>query len=181
MLLDREKAVLTVIDIQEVLLPKDADRTEAYLANATKMVRAARILDLPVLVTEQYPGRLGGTISRIADELEGVPRLPKTEFGCLANEGFRTALAALDRPQLLIVGMEAHVCVSQTALSALAEGYEVFVAADAVSSSTPEEYRFGIDRMARAGVTIVSVQMAIFELLRAAGTPEFKAMLPLLK
>lgn len=181
MLLDREQAVLVVIDIQEVLLPKDAAATETYLSNAAKMIRAARILGLPVLVTEQYPERLGTTIARIAAELEGVPRLAKTEFGCMANEAFRTALAALDRRQLLIVGMEAHVCVSQTALAAMAEGYGVFIAADAVSSTTPSEYRFGLDRMARAGAAVVSVQMAIFELLRVSGTPEFKAMLPLLK
>jgi len=181
MLLDRAKTVLAVIDIQEVLLTKDAAAAEAYLANAAKMIRVARILGVPVLVTEQYPERLGGTIGRIAAELEGVPRLPKTEFSCMANAGFRDALAALDRCQLLLVGMEAHVCVSQTALSAMTEGYEVFVAADAVSSTTPVEYRFGLDRMARAGAAVLSVQMAIFELLRVSGTPEFKAVLPLLK
>jgi nicotinamidase-related amidase len=181
MLLDREQTVLAVIDIQQVLLPKDAEVTEAYLANAAKMIRAARILGLPVLVTEQYPERLGGTTDRIAAEIEGLPRLPKTEFGCMANEGFRGALAALERRQLLLVGMEAHVCVCQTALAALEQNFEVFVAADAVSSTTAAEYRFGIDRMARAGAAMVSVQMAIFELLRVSGTPEFKAMLPLLK
>jgi nicotinamidase-related amidase len=181
MLLDREQAVLAVIDIQQVLLPKDAAVAEAYLANAAKMVRAARVLGVPVLVTEQYPERLGGTVDRVAAEIEGLPRMAKTEFGCMANEGFRAALAALGRRQLLLVGMEAHVCVSQTALAALAGGYEVFVAADAVSSVTALEYRFGIDRMARAGAAVVSVQMAIFELLRVSGTPEFKALLPLLK
>ena len=181
MLLDREQAVLAVIDIQQVLLPKDAAVTEAYLANAAKMIRAARLLGVPVLVTEQYPERLGGTVDRIAAEIEGVPRLAKTEFGCMANEGFRQALGVLDRRQLLLVGMEAHVCVSQTALASLEAGYEVFVAADAVSSTTPTEYRFGMDRMAREGVAVLSVQMAIFELLRVSGTPEFKALLPLLK
>ncbi len=181
MLLDREQAVLAVIDIQEVLLPQDAAVAEAYLANAAKMVRAARVLGLPVLVTEQYPERLGGTIDRVAAEIGGLPRIAKTEFGCMGNREFRSALAALGRRQLLLVGMEAHVCVSQTALAALDEGYEVFVAADAVSSSTAPEYRFGIDRMARAGAAMVSVRMAVFELLRVSGTPEFKALLPLLK
>lgn len=181
MLLDREQAVLVVIDIQQVLLPKDAAVAGAYLANAAKMIRVARALGMPVLVTEQYPERLGGTVDSVVAELEGLPRLAKTEFGCLANEGFRAALDALGRRQLLLVGMEAHVCVCQTALAALAQGYEVFVAADAVSSTTAAEYRFGMDRMARAGASVVSVQMAVFELLRAAGTPEFKALLPLLK
>ena len=91
------------------------------------------------------------------------------------------ALGALGRRQLLLVGMEAHICVCQTALAALEQGHEVFVAADAVSSTTAAEYRFGMDRMARAGVAVLSVQMAIFELLRVSGTPEFKALLPLLK
>ena len=181
MLLDRKQAVLAVVDIQQVLLPKDAAVAEGYLANAAKMIHAARVIGLPVLVTEQYPERLGGTVDRIAAEIEGLPRMAKTEFGCMANEGFQNALAALGRRQLLLVGMEAHVCVSQTALTALAAGYAVFVAADAVTSTTASEYRFGMDRMARAGVAVLSVQMAIFELLRVSGTPEFKALLPLLK
>ncbi len=181
MLLDREQAVLAVIDIQQVLLPKDAAVAEAYLANAAKMIRAARVTGVPVLVTEQYPERLGGTVDRIAAEIGGLPRIAKREFGCMANEDFRNALIALGRRQLLIVGMEAHICVSQTALAALAEGYEVFAAADALSSASEKEYRFGIDRMARAGVSVLSVQMAVFELLRVSGTPEFKTLLPLLK
>ena len=181
MLLDREQAVLAVIDIQQVLLPQDAAVADAYLANAAKMIRAARVLGVPVLVTEQYPERLGRTIDRVAAELEGIPRIAKTEFGCMANAAFREALAGLGRQQLLIIGMEAHVCVSQTALAALSEGYQVYAASDALSSSTPSEYRFGLDRMANAGVALVSVQMAIFELLRVSGTPEFKTLLPLLK
>jgi nicotinamidase-related amidase len=180
-MLNRDDAVLVVIDIQDVLLPTDKDFAEAYLRNCVKMIRVARALDLPVLVTEQYPERLGVTSERIAAELEGVARIPKKEFGCLANAEFSEALRATGRKQLILIGMESHVCVLQTALTALEAGCEVFLAADALSSQTRDEYEFGINRMRQNGVQIVSVNMATFELLRAAGTPEFKKLLPLLK
>ena len=181
MLLDREKTALAVIDIQQVLLPKSEEVTAAYLRAAVRMIRAAKVLGLPLLVTEQNPGRLGGTHPEVLPELGDAPRIPKIEFGCLANPAFRAALEASGRTQLLIIGMEAHVCVNQTALEALERGFEVFVAEDAVVSSTPEARAAGLRRMERAGAALLTVDMAVFELLRRAGTPEFKAMLPMLK
>jgi nicotinamidase-related amidase len=181
MMLKHEDAVLVVIDIQDVLLPEDKAFVDAYLGNAVKMIQVARILGLPVLVTEQYPERLGTTNARIAAELEGIARIPKKEFGCLANAEFGEALRAAGRKQLVLMGMESHVCVLQTALTAMEAGYEVFLVADALSSQTRDEYEFGVNRMRQNGVQIVSVNMATFELLRAAGTPEFKKLLPLLK
>ncbi len=181
MMLNRDRAVLVVVDIQEVLLPKSAEVVESYLSNAERMIRAARVLGVPVLVTEQNPERLGGTHPRIAPALEGIAPIPKMEFGCLANAEFREALEGTGRSQIILTGMEAHVCVSQTALAALAAGYEVFVASDAVVSSSKREYKAGMRRMTRAGAVPVSVLMAVFEMLGRAGTPEFRELLPLLK
>ncbi len=180
-MLNRENAVLVVIDIQEVLLPKSEEVAAAYLDNAVKLIRAAKVLGLPILVTEQNPTRLGGTHPAVLPELEGVDRIPKMEFGCMGNDAFRAALGESARNQLLIIGMEAHVCVCQTALAALEAGYEAYVVSDAVVSTSKREYKAGMRRMEGAGAVPVSTQMAIFELLERAGTPEFKAMLPLLK
>lgn len=180
-MLSRENAVLVVIDIQEVLLPKSEEVAAAYLENAVKLVRAAKVLGLPILVTEQNPMRLGETHPAVLPELEGLARIPKMEFGCMGNDAFRAALEETARNQLLIVGMEAHVCVCQTALAAMEAGYEAYVVGDAVVASSKREYKAGMRRMENAGAVPVSTQMAIFELLERAGTPEFKAMLPLLK
>jgi nicotinamidase-related amidase len=103
------------------------------------------------------------------------------EFGCLANENFRRALENSGRRQLLVCGMETHICVMQTVLAALEAGYEVFVVRDAVASMHETEHEAGLARMKQAGAVIVTTQMTLFELLRAAGTPAFRSMLPLLK
>jgi nicotinamidase-related amidase len=180
-MLEIDKTALIVIDIQDKLMPNALDRRETLIARTVKLIQCARALGIPVLVTEQNPQRLGGTNARVAETLEGVARLAKIEFGCMGNEAFRDALAASGRPQLLLAGMETHICVMQTALGAREAGYEVFVARDAVASMDAEEKEAGLDRMARAGVTLCTVQMAIFEWLRAAGTPEFRSLLPYLK
>lgn len=180
-MLRRESALLLVIDVQSVLFPKREGAVQRLLGNTIKLIQAAQTLELPIVVTEQNPGKLGSTYDSVAEVLADAPRWAKMEFGCLANEGIAGALRKSGRTQLLIVGMETHICVMQTALEALDAGYEVFVARDAVTSVSEEEYEAGLARMAQAGVTLVTTQMALFELLRAAGTPEFRKMLPLLK
>ncbi|HOJ69795.1 MAG TPA: isochorismatase family protein [Candidatus Hydrogenedentes bacterium] len=180
-MLKRDAAALVVIDIQEVLLPRDPEVVDRYLSRCVLMIRAARMLGLPVLVTEQNPERLGGTHPRIAPEIEGIARIPKMEFGCFGNDRFAGELARTARRQLLLVGMESHVCVCQTALAGLESGYEIYPVRDAIVSSTAEGYKAGMERMILAGARPVTAHMAIFELLGRAGTPEFKALLPLLK
>lgn len=181
-MLHREKTVLAVVDIQDALMPEPGDEvTRAFLSKSAKLIQCAQTLGIPLLVTEQNPGKLGGTNDAIAQMLGDTQRIPKLEFGCMANDAFRTAFTALKRTQILICGMETHICVLQTALGALEAGYEVFIARDAVASMDPAEREAGLERLRRAGVTLVTVQMAIFELLREAGTPEFRAMLPFLK
>lgn len=180
-MLYQEQTVLIVLDIQDIFMPKNDEVVDKYLRQATRMIKAAQLLDIPLLVTEQYPERFGPTNAAVQETLGDVVRMPKIEFGCLANDAFRAVLAATGRKQILITGMEAHICILQTALDALAEGYEVYLLKDAIVSSRKEEYKAGMARMQQAGAIGVTVEMVIFELMRKAGTPEFKKMLPLIK
>lgn len=180
-MLAKDRAVLIVVDIQDVLMPKSPEIVYSYLEQSIKCIRACRILGIPILVTEQYPERLGTSNTKILETLGDVPRYPKTEFGCLANAAFYEALIRTRRDQLLLIGMETHVCILQTALEALEHRYEVFLVRDAVVSSRKAEYKAGLARMVQAGVIPVSTEMVIFELLRRAGTEDFKALLPIIK
>ena len=179
-MLDRDATLLVVIDYQEKLLPKILG-AEALTEQAVKLIRFARELEVPILCTEQYPKGLGHTVAPIAAALEGIVPLEKTAFGCLGDAGFTEALEASGRKQLLLTGIEAHICVMQTALGALDEGYEVYIPRDAVGSRFALEYEAGLHRLEGAGAEIVTTEMALFELLREAGTPEFKKALPFLK
>jgi len=180
-MLNRTATTLAVIDIQDVLMPKDAAVVNVFLANLTKLIRCAQGLEIPILITEQNPDRLGRTNAAVAEVLGETPRLGKMTFSCLADNAFAEKLKQLGRNQLLITGMETHVCVMQTALDAMYAGYHPFVVRDAVLATHPQEHQAGLDRLAQAGIPLVSTQMAVFEWLRAAGTPEFKRLLPLLK
>ena len=180
-MLDRERTLLLIIDIQDVLMPPSPIVVRAFLDNVGKLIRAAQTLEIPLLVTEQNPKRLGETNAELSSVLGDALRVSKLEFGCMGNAVFRHALEATGRTQVLITGMETHICVWQTVSGLLDAGYEPFVARDAVVSTLKNEYKAGLDRIAQAGVPLLTAQMAIFEWLRAAGTPLFKQMLPLLK
>lgn len=181
-----EQSALVVIDIQEKLLPPIFNR-ELLVRNAQLLVRLAGVLDLPVLVTTQYARGLGQTVAGVASALAELPvpprALDKTEFGCFGNPQFCAATRALPgkRTTLLLCGMEAHICVLQTALGALNEGYIVHVAADAIGSRSEQNWNLGLERMRAAGVVISSTEMMIYELLGGSATPAFKKMLPYLK
>jgi nicotinamidase-related amidase len=179
-MLDRDACALVVIDYQEKLLPK-IHGAEAVTEQAVKLIRFARELGIPILWTEQYPKGLGRTVGTIAEELKGHTPIEKTAFGCLGDAAFSKALEDTGRKQLLITGIEAHVCVLQTGLTALEERYEVYVPRDAVGSRSEKEYEAGLERLEGAGAEIVTTEMAMFEVLREAGTPEFKRVLPLIK
>jgi len=179
-MLKLESAALIAIDFQESLLPKIAGADEVA-AKAIKMIRFARELEIPIVWTEQYPKGLGRTVEPVAKELEGLTPLEKVAFGCFGAQGFLEAVGATGRKQLLVVGIEAHVCVMQTVLAGLELGFEVYVARDAVGSRNMPDYEAGLARMQANGAELVTVEMAMFEMLRAAGTPEFKKILPLIK
>lgn len=179
-MINRHRCVVVVVDLQDKLLDK-IKVAKTVVQNTAKAVQAADILGAPVLWTEQYPKGLGPTTKAIAQVMKDREPMAKTAFGCMGDAGFTSALNALGRTQLLITGVETHVCILQTALGALQEGFEVFVAADAVASRSKEQHKAGLDRMKHAGVEVVTLEMALFEMLGEAGSPEFKAMLPLIK
>ena len=169
--LERERAALVVIDVQEAFR-QAVGEFDAVARNAGVLVQGARELGLPVVVTEQYPQGLGGTVPEVAEHLEGVERHAKTVFSAARAQGFDLA----GREQALVCGIEAHVCVEQTVQDLLDRGIEVHVAADAVSSRTALNRRLGLEKMERSGAWVTSTEMALFELLGEAGTPEFKAI-----
>lgn len=168
-LLRRDDAVLVVIDVQEAFR-KAVDRFGETAQAVGRLVQGARILDVPILVTEQYPQGLGATVPEVG--LDGEQPLPKTVFAATRAEGFDLG----GRSQALVCGIEAHVCVHQTVQDLLAQGVEVHVCADAVSSRTPENRAIGIERAREGGAIVTSVETALLELCGEAGTPEFKAV-----
>src|SRR6202162_5384804 len=180
--LEAEQCALVVIDIQEKLLPPIFQK-EQLVRNAQLLIRAAGILKIPALVSTQYANGLGGTVPEISSLLAGTESIDKTLFSCFGSDVFCSLLKRLPgkRNTLLLCGMESHICVMQTALAALREGYIVHVASDAVSSRTEWNWKAGLERMRAAGAVISSTEMIIYELLRSSGATAFKELLPYLK
>ena len=175
-MLDRGSTLLVVIDAQEAFRPAVLD-FDQVVRNTATLVQGARILGVPVVVTEQYPKGLGRTVPEVAEHLNGVEPIEKTCFSAERADGFDDHGCR----QALVCGIEAHVCVSQTVHDLLDRGLEVHVARDAVSSRTEENREVGIRRMEAAGAIVTSVETALFELLGAAGTDEFKQVQALVK
>lgn len=179
--LDRDRAALVLVDVQERLC---AAMPEADLARLVKYARAllgaARELGLPVLTTEQYPRGLGPTLPTLRELLPAAP-LEKLHFSCAADPGFAAALDATGRRQLVLAGMEAHVCVFLGARDLVAAGFAVHVCADAVASRTEEHRQRGLSLCAAAGAVVTTAETAIFDLLQKAGTAEFKKVAPLVR
>jgi nicotinamidase-related amidase len=167
-LLARDRTALIVVDVQEGFRPY---ASFARVASASsKLLRAARILQVPAIVSEQYPKGLGHTAAEVG--LEDEHPLSKTVFSAVRAEGFDLA----GREQAIVCGIETHVCVSQTVHDLLARGVEVHVPADAVGSRHAIDYERGLERLQRAGAVVSTVEASLFELLERAGTPEFKAV-----
>ncbi len=167
-LLTRENTALVVIDVQESFRPYGSF---AGVAESTaKLLEAARILNVPALVSEQYPKGLGSSVPEIG--LQQEPVIEKSVFSAARADGF----GLNGRVQAIVCGLETHVCVSQTVHDLLSQGVEVHVPADAVGSRHALDYERGLERMERAGAIVSSVEAVLFELLERAGTPEFKAV-----
>jgi nicotinamidase-related amidase len=181
-ILDRRKTVLVVIDMQEPFLRLIHER-DRVIDRVRLLVQAAQILRIPTLTSVQYAERMGPTIHEIAELLPGgaEPVCNKMSFSCGRSNDFLDALAAADRRQVLICGVETHVCVSQTALDLLHEGYNVHIAADAVSARTPECHKLGMEKMRDSGVVPCSAEAAVFELVADSSIPEFKQIHTLVK
>lgn len=180
MLIEIEKAQFLLIDIQERLLPAMA-APERALKNAIILAKAARMLDLPITVSEQYPKGLGHMVGPLKAEIGNTPVDEKLEFSCWKNAALRERIKQHGRKQMIIAGIEAHVCVLQTAMDLKAAGYQVFAVADAMSSRAEPSADHAFDRMRQADIAVVTTEMVVFEALGAAGTPEFKQLSALIR
>jgi nicotinamidase-related amidase len=180
--LEAERCALLVVDIQEKLLPPIFQKDE-LVRNAKLLIRAAGVLNIPAVMTTQYARGLGRTVPEIASLLPETEAIDKDRFSCFGSDTFCTLLKRLpgNRNTLLLCGMESHICVAQTALAALREGYIVHVASDAVSSRSEWNWKIGLERMRSAGAVISSTEMMTYELMRSSSSPAFKEMLPHLK
>jgi len=176
-LIDRQGTCLVLIDIQEKLFPLMRER-DRLLENSLRLARSAEIMKVPVVLTEQT--KLGPTLTQIRGALSGESPIEKTAFDCFRSEAFRNRIEDLAPRTLVLAGIEAHICVTQTALHAL-PGLRVHVIADAVATRLPGNRRVGLDRMAAAGATVSSTEMFLFELMVEAGTDTFRKVLPLVK
>ncbi len=176
-----KNSALVVIDMQEKLSRAMHDR-ENLLTSASKIVHGAKILGIPVIWTEQNPGGLGATLPEIRNYIpaDSEPVI-KLSFSCCAEPVFMETLKATGRKQILVMGIESHVCVCQTILDLLDMGYETHIVCDAVASRTPENKAIGVERSKQAGAIITSVEMALFELLGEAKGENFKQILKIVK
>ncbi|MFI5184579.1 MAG: hydrolase, partial [Vicinamibacteria bacterium] len=160
--LEPSKTVVVLVDLQERLLPA-IDRRREVVANGILLLRLAHALEIPVLLTTQYAKGLGATLPEVLAEAPGVVPIDKVSFGCFGDDVFRATLGARrGREQILLAGVESHICVAQTALGALEAGYTVHVAADAVGSRTEANRQIGLVRMERAGAVVSSAEMAVY-------------------
>jgi nicotinamidase-related amidase len=179
--LDRTKALVLVVDVQSRLTPAMPEDTLARVVKYGRaLVGAAKELGIPVIATEQYPKGLGETIPELKEVLPGPP-LVKMHFSCGADPGFVAALERTGRRQVIVCGMETHVCVFQTVRDLAGMGYEMHVRADAVSSRFEVHRQSGLELCRQAGAVVTNAESAIFDLLHVAGTPEFKKVSALVK
>jgi nicotinamidase-related amidase len=176
---NRKEVALVVVDVQDSFLPVIFEMGRVS-ENCAKLVKAFKVLGVPILHTEQYPQGLGLTIPDLAVLFEDKP-IEKIEFSCLRNKKFKEKLTTLKVKALVICGIEAHVCVLQTALDALKAGYEVYVVEDAVSSRKKTDWNTAVERLRQGGAHIVSAEMMIFQLMEKAGTDEFKEIQKIVK
>lgn len=179
-LIETDQTALLLVDMQEKLLPAMAD-TQATVGNCAILLKAADRLGVPLIVSEQYPKGLGATVSPLDGLIPDGAKFSKTHFSCADDPDLSARFDALDRRQLVIAGIEAHVCVLQTAMGLAARGIEVFVAADATTSRRSENKALALDRMRGAGIPIVATEMVLFEWMGQAGTPVFKDLSGLIK
>lgn len=181
MLLCRHSSQLLIVDVQERLLPVMSG-ADACLANIVRLAEATRHLGLPITISEQYPRGIGPTVAPIRVASEGAAEtLTKMTFSCGRDAGIAARLTAAGRRQLVLCGIEAHICVLQSALDFAAAHFDVFIVADAVTSREPASKEIALRRMECAGIVPVTVEMVIFEWLERAGTADFKTLQQLIK
>ncbi|RKX20468.1 MAG: hydrolase [Candidatus Zixiibacteriota bacterium] len=179
-MLNKDNAVLLVIDIQGRLSTL-VHKKDRLFASTIRMIKAAKTFEMPIVWTEQIPEKLGETAPEIKKELEGVELLTKKTFSCSGGEGFDAKLEQLDRKQILVTGIETHICVYQTCVDLIKNGYEVFLVTDACASRLKYNYTLGIERIKKLGATLTSVEMALFEMQKIAEGDQFKQIIQIVK
>ena len=179
-MLKTDSAVLLVIDVQEKLF-RVMHQKEELAENIQKLIEGIHILEIPVLVTEQYPQGLGSTIPEIAQLFTNLHPLPKVSFSCCGDNVFLREFKKLGRKQVLISGIESHICVYQTAADLISAGYEIYVVNDAISSRTEQNRDIGLKMMTQLGIKITGTEAVLFELLKVAKGEKFKAISQIVK
>lgn len=175
---NRDDAVLVIVDFQEKLM-KAMSQSERVYKNTNLLVVAAEQMGIPIIITEQYPQGLGGTVKEIQDNIKDYQYVEKMEFS--AFEGLNQILSAMGRKTVLMTGSETHVCVFQTTRDLVAAGYQVQVVKDAVCSRFKDNYLNGLELMRDVGAIVTNTETVLFDLLKVAGSPEFKAISSLLR
>lgn len=174
MLMDRNNSLLLIIDVQERLAPV-MDSPRLVISNCSKLIGAAKRLNIPFLITEQYPKGLGPTMFDLRQAAgEGTKYISKLHFSCAKEPEVMKEVEQSGRKQIIIAGAETHICLTQTAIELKNLGYEVFVVSNASSSRDPVQNVLGLQRMSKNGIDIVTTEMVLFEWLEQAGTEEFK-------
>lgn len=177
----KDDCVLLVLDIQGSLF-KTMHEKERMLAASLKMIEFAKRIGIPIVVTEQYPKGLGPSLSEILEALpEDIEMIPKTSFSCFGETKFDAKLRALGRKTVIVVGMETHICVNQTTLDGLEKGYNMYLIRDGIASCTKSDAKVAFNRLRDAGAIIATSEMAMFEILGEAKTPDFEACFDMLK
>jgi len=179
-MLNKESAILIVVDVQEKLAGLMSQK-EGLFKGLERMVKGFEILGLPIICLEQVPDKLGETILQVAAAISDFKPISKSSFSCMGSTQFINALEKTGRKQVILVGIEAHICVYQSATHLLENDYEVTVISDAVSSRQDSNKSIALDRMSHLGASISSVEMSLFELLESADAPNFRSIASLIK
>lgn len=178
--LSAENSLLLIIDIQERLVA--ALDKDIVVSKAVKVASAAKALGIPTIVTEQYPKGLGNTVPQLKEVLpENTEFVEKTSFNALLEEGMEDRIKSYGKKQIVLFGIETHICVHQTAAALIKAGYEVYIIKDACASRSKYEFKQGIDIMQQNGAKISCVEIALFEWLKGAKNPKFKEVQALIK
>jgi nicotinamidase-related amidase len=173
--LEKINALFLIVDIQERLASVMSKRKNV-IANCLHLIEASRLLSIPIVITEQYPKGLGPTVDEIGNVLPSHTSFEKITFDCCKEHSFSEKIASANRKQVILSGMETHICVLQTCIGLLRQGYTVHIVRDAVCSRKKDDFKTGIELMRDAGAVITSTEIVLFQLLEKAGTEEFKTI-----
>lgn len=179
-LLTREDTLFVVIDFQEKLMPVMHDK-ELLEDKTVRLAQGMEVMGIPKIVTQQYTKGIGETIPSIAEALGEFQPIDKTTFSCMLNEDFASQVKAAGRKNVVVCGIEAHICVQQTVLQLMDEGYNVYVAADCISSRSLNDKVWAAERMEKAGAVVTTYEAILYELLQHSKAPEFKAISKIVK